>query len=31
MTNTTYYLIVNSTFAVSTNTVIGFIVAQRTP
>lgn len=29
-TNTTYYLIVNSTFAVSTNTAIGFIVAQRT-
>ncbi|CAB3643914.1 hypothetical protein [Trinickia soli] len=29
-TNTTYYLIVNSTFAVSTNTAIGFIAAQRT-
>lgn len=29
-TNTTYYLIVNSTFAVSTNTAIGFIIAQRT-
>lgn len=29
-TNTTYYLIVNSTFAISTNTAIGFIAAQRT-
>lgn len=29
-TNTTYYLIVNSIFAVSTNTAIGFIAAQRT-
>lgn len=29
-TNTTYYLVVGSTFAVSTNAAIGFIVAQRT-
>lgn len=29
-TNTTYYLVVSSTFAVSTNTAIGFIAAQRT-
>jgi len=29
-TNTTYYLVVNAAFAVSTNTAIGFIAAQRT-
>ncbi|MGG1948965.1 hypothetical protein AB1286_29865 [Trinickia sp. NRRL B-1857] len=29
-TNTTYYLVVNAAFAVSTNTAIGYIAAQRT-